>query len=618
MDNVSETGLRLLGKTGRHWVQPFSPQFHIDWHQRAVILFLVSVALILPGVRSVLGAESQTNAPRIEVSQLEPAQVFRAMPVRVIGKNFDQATEIRVRLNERELLLDQPRSEDGKSFTFRVPPDFPLGQYIVRAVFLRENQSTAVLGVPIPSQNNQLRILSDTPGKVAVTGISPLVGYPISGKYGISILGDGFSLVPTDNQLICSDRGSIDVIWTNVDLKSIELAPGKIYARVVGPRQLDFIGLPKTEHKGLVRFQIQVGDTVSDPARVTFSRVPSWMPIAAAAIVIFLLVGGVLWSVSDVKHTCSGKDLDFWQTFLVDQETDTLSLSKFQLYVWTTVAVFGYIYLTVARSMIQGVFEFAPIPDGLPGILMLSGGTTVLAVGVNKTHGSKGSREKPELSDLFATGGVIVPERFQFVIWTIIGAANFFFLLILSDPAIIKDLPKVPDGFLALMGISSAGYLGGKLARSPGPVIDAIIATVGSLIIEIKGRNLSTDATFLIDGREVTYKLPTDQPKVADAVKDPQQALSDATLTVLRHDDDARQLKFALSLRLTIDFEKWFDGGCRGDGKISGSKEEWLKQEHKFSFINRDGQKAIQSFKINKLGAPVSSVPEPEPRHIDK
>ena len=127
-----------------------------------------------------------------------------------------------------------------------------------------------------------------------------------------------------------------------------------------------------------------------------------------------------------------------WSIFLLDQETDTLSLSKFQLYAWTGVAVFGYTYLTVARSLIQGVFEFAPIPEGLPGILAVSGGTAALAAGINNVRGPKGAgEEQPSFADLITTGGVVVAERFQFLVWTVLGALAFLFLVVFSDPATI-------------------------------------------------------------------------------------------------------------------------------------------------------------------------------------
>src|SRR5260370_37464239 len=120
------------------------------------------------------GAGPHKPAPPPAVRALEPAEVLRGMPVKVTGTDFHQATEIRVRLNEKEL-DEKPRSEDGKSFTFRIPHDFPLGRYTMRAVFVQKDNSLLVQGVPVPAQQNQLRVVSDTPETVKVTGIYPLV-----------------------------------------------------------------------------------------------------------------------------------------------------------------------------------------------------------------------------------------------------------------------------------------------------------------------------------------------------------------------------------------------------------------------------------------------------------
>src|SRR5262249_46161313 len=153
-------------------------------------------------------------------------------------------------------------------------------------------------------------------------------------------------------------------------------------------------------------------------------------------------------------------------------ETNTYSLSKTQFYAWTAAAVFGYIYLTISRSWVQGDLTFANIPANLPGIIAVSATTTAVAVGITSAKGSKGSGElNPSLADLVSSGGVIVAERLQFFVWTIIGVIAFIALTLSIEPGHIKDLPPIPEKFLYLMGISSFGYLGGKLARKPGPVI---------------------------------------------------------------------------------------------------------------------------------------------------
>ena len=126
--------------------------------------------------------------------------------------------------------------------------------------------------------------------------------------------------------------------------------------------------------------------------------------------------------------------------------------------------------------------------------------------------GGPGAGEiQPSLSDLITVGGVVSPERFQFLVWTILGIVSFIFLIVAQSPAQFQEIPRIPDGFLQLMGVSSAGYLGGKLVRKPGPVIDTILAQAQpqgqSLTLEVIGRCLSRNASFQIDDADVTLAL---------------------------------------------------------------------------------------------------------------
>jgi hypothetical protein len=187
---------------------------------------------------------------------------------------------------------------------------------------------------------------------------------------------------------------------------------------------------------------------------------------------------------------------------------NTYSLSKLQFYAWTVAAIFGYLVLTLAQSLVQGKFVFADIPKNLPGIIFISAGTTAVAQGITAIRGAKGAGPiQPSLGDFVTTGGLVAAERFQFFIWTLVGVCTFLFLVVFSDPASISDLPAIPEGFLALMGVSCFGYLGGKLARKPGPIIDDITASPGGLTLKINGRKLSTRAGFNIDGSDVSSNM---------------------------------------------------------------------------------------------------------------
>ncbi len=230
--------------------------------------------------------------------------------------------------------------------------------------------------------------------------------------------------------------------------------------------------------------------------------------------------------------------------------------------------------------MIQGSVAFPDIPAGLPGILLASAGTTVLAAGISNSKGNKGAGEiHPSLADFIAAGGVVAAERLQFVVWTIVGVVTFVRLVFLSDPSTIDGLPQIPTGFLQLMGISSAGYLGGKLARKAGPTITAVTATAnGVLTLELKGVGLSQNATFTIGDDEVS----------------PSQIQGDKNLPeIIQKDATNNEAGFAKMLRLSI----------------AEPKAAWLGANVRVRITNPDQQEAVARYTV--AGAPPAPAPAP-------
>src|SRR6185312_6058185 len=110
-------------------------------------------------------------------------------------------------------------------------------------------------------------------------------------------------------------------------------------------------------------------------------------------------------------------------------------------------------------------------------------------------------------------------------VWTVIGCLGALVLVLLGDPATLKDLPDIPQGFLYLMGVSTAGYLGGKLVHLPGPVIRQIFASGTerapgdsrpAIKISLKGDNLSRNGTVKVDGDA----LRADEFRFVDGVRE--------------------------------------------------------------------------------------------------
>jgi hypothetical protein len=324
------------------------------------------------------------------------------------------------------------------------------------------------------------------------------------------------------------------------------------------PDRLVFTRL-QAEHGGLHQVAIRCADATSGPLEVTLSRVARETPRSVGILVLLLIVALPLLSIG------LSRGQSFWDALLLDKDSETYSLSKLQFFVWTAASLFGYVYLGLARQLVQGQIELSDLPKNLPGILLASTGTVVVAQGINVAKGSKGSGGvRASLFDLVSTGGVVSVERFQFLVWTVVGVGGFLYVLLSADPGSLRDLPSIPEGFLSLMGISSFGYLGGKLARKPGPVVDQAGALADpaarKLELTLRGRSLSKNAVYSLDGKEL--KAETDY-EVADVVVEADSSSGTASKLLLR---------------------------------FKAPQPSWLTGRHQLVLENPDGQRATIEF----------------------
>lgn len=452
-------------------------------------------------------------------------------------------------LNGKKATSANAIREDRKEVEFVIPKNIELNSYsptidIVSDQMTKDGQSNsqAKKNVPISIRGDlskKLKIVSEA-GALSpkIDSISKIVVFPENDKYSFDVIGSGFSEKGEDNKLIISTiknadktfaKGSeVNVCWE--DEKDCELS--SIKGRVLNNRQITFSNVPKRAYNGDVGLQIRVGETESTPSySLTLSPVDRGFPLFLTLGIFVALVGLIVFFVQKGNRPTDidGTKYDFWSALLIDQKTNTYSLTRLQFYLWTGVAIFSYLYLMLSRSLVQGQLEFIDIPQGLPGIVLISATTTVVSEGITTTKGSKGGGNiKPEFSNLITTGGLIAPERFQFLVWTILGVFAYLFVVLWQSPEQIKDLPQIPSGFLQLMGISSAGYLGGKLARKPGPFINSIESSIdneNSLVLNIQGSNLSSTATFkLNNGDQIPSSL------IKSTIKTSEENASDSSL----------------------------------------------------------------------------------------
>ncbi|HKV06571.1 MAG TPA: hypothetical protein VJ725_00440 [Thermoanaerobaculia bacterium] len=428
-------------------------------------------------------------------------------------------------------------SIDSQGFDFIVPgcsPSYvPLGPHQVEVKI-----GNPPVSVGMAAGARQLEILPRNGGTAPkITGAFPVPTYPNpKGKTkrydNLRIQGEGLAQDACDNEVILGSE-RVEICWEGTGCSSG--ITGKL---VAAGHTIQLSNISPLDHE-LDNLKIRVGTQESEPVNMRLSRISRDAPIRLSLLLGLLVFAAVVvLGGRRNSQTIGRKNYGLISRIFIDAETETYSLSKFQFFLWTLVAVLAYLYLAISTWLVQGKLDFLEVPKGLPAIVLISAATTAIAQWTQSTKGPKGAGGLyPTMSDFVSVGGVVVPERFQFFLWTLLGAGIFLFLSFLRDPGTISELPEVPPGFLELMGISSIGYLGGKLARKPGPVIDQISpadrTVAGFLILTLTGRCLSTAATFRIrsvqNGQETTpEEIPANFVTVTP--KKPEEPGMDPTL----------------------------------------------------------------------------------------
>ena len=449
-----------------------------------------------------------TNAgPSIPEGFQLPSEVGKGAAVTVQVQNVTSSDHLSVVLNDtkRDYAAGAVKLENN-TITFTLPADAGAGRYTVRLT---------VNGKPLIVPG-ELRVASEQAAPVITALTTPV--YPAKeDKYNFSILGDNFG--NRNDTTVYVSKTNIRTTATSCD----ESAKSPCIT-VVSPHVIDVFGFVPGMYEGPTKVTVQVGSLSSAPHDLTFSHFTVRTVRILAFVVTALIALIVYWAVRRGvgRYRVGQEQYGVLSIFIIDKDTHSYSLSKLQLLLWTSASIFAYIYFFLCRILIQWkLVDFPDVPPGMATLIGLSAGTTVAAVGLTTARGPKGAGpQSPTPADFISSGGVVVAERFQFFVWTIVGVLGFIALVLASDPALLEKLPSIPDNFLALMGVSSAGYLAGKAVRRPGPVINRVDVSDSKpgqqLVIKVDGLNIEDSATVRIDGKDYhptpdpAHKTPQD------------------------------------------------------------------------------------------------------------
>jgi len=538
---ITGNGTKQTGASRIQWIEWFRVQFRF---------VLVAIVLCLGRVTSSAASDYAANFPDI----VAPGQ-----SVEITGK-FDPLKDKTATIKIFRMGTDTPVTTvagdvTASSVSVRLPSNLEPGRYYLTLNY----QDQANILVP-----GELRI---QPKAVQLDAAHPATAYRNKdGSFDFDVVGQNFSGIPEDNQIYISGQGSIIKSWAKGDCPSANARP---CLSLESSEKLHVSGYSGERYQGPLLLSVGIkgtgvrsGEKPLILARMSETGVLLW------TVAIFLVLAFSIYRLVSKgvrENIINGRRYSPFWFFFIDKQTNSYSLSKFQLLLFFSCFVFGYLYVFLCRWLVQWQFVLPDVPSSFSGILAMSAGTTIVAAGATQARGSKGAGTVfPSAADFISIGGQVVPERFQFFVWTLVACFGFLALLVSQNPATISGFPDFPQGLLYVMGVSAGGYLAGKITRPPGPIIRNIAWDAGNSEITIQGENLSSDADFWIDDT----KLPIDPRAQQNLVKaTPQEQAADRTF--------CSQLKITISTIAGLDLST-------GD--------------HLFKIVNKDGQFAEAPF----------------------
>jgi hypothetical protein len=200
----------------------------------------------------------------------------------------------------------------------------------------------------------------------------------------------------------------------------------------------------------------------------------SFLIISAGLVAVFLFLTIQL----DKKFSRDGRGM---LSGLLVGKDNRLSLSKFQVVLWTLVAVISFIALKMANVVCQVPIS-TEIPPNLLALLGINGATAVLAKGITSYNTGKGNLKtaaaSASLSDLYLGDDKAYTDvmKFQMLCWTAVAVAVYFINFVSQcGTAPQMGFPDIDSTLIYLMIIGHGVYLGDKALDSNKPRISGVI-----------------------------------------------------------------------------------------------------------------------------------------------
>jgi hypothetical protein len=290
-------------------------------------------------------------------------------------------------------------ASDGSAIEVRLPDNLAPGRYYLTLDY------ADLKGEVIPSE---VRVANNA---VTLDAAHPTTAYRnAKGSFDFEVIGQGFSSNLADDDMYIAGQGPIIQSRADNNDPKCENTTGNQLPCLwyESSDKLHVVGYSAGPYQGPVSFYVKVGSVQSAQKTLVLARL-SPAGIRFWSIIIFGILAFIIYRLVAQgmrDHVIDGQRYSPFYSFFLDKETDTYSLSKFQLLMFSVTFVFGSLYVFLCGWLVQWHFILPDVPAGFSGILGMSAGTTVIAAGATSTRGSKGAGGvRPSFADFITTGG---------------------------------------------------------------------------------------------------------------------------------------------------------------------------------------------------------------------